>query len=466
MANYSSNKPYAVGWNGVRDKYEIVPDYSNPLPPRNVFVTNPYVVGALDIRWDSPLDSPENSKWKIEGVNIYRSEDSEAGPFEKINSDPIETLFLRDQTINKLIVDEDVKSSLHKGSNPVAEWAFTTRNTPIVKQNSQNILADTSADVLVKIDNGDGKGLVPVPAFSVNGRTGEIFLITNPVYNPETKKIEDPRLPSTPDSKITCTYWHNTNHVRSDLVPRFFYKVTTVGRDAVGNVFETSLDKVVPANVFQIEKPHYIWKGIIAKNRYLLEQFGERVKLFMRKEMGKQCPNYSDTHKQATDSSTCTICYGTGIVGGYQGPFDIVIAPPEAEKHIDLTDIGLKLNFTFESWTGPSPMLRSRDFIVRQTGERLMIGSVTPQGAKGSIFQQHFMLNYRDSKDIIYSVPVYKSHCSGDSRISQNTVIPVSDDTRGINNPVTPDSPVIPEHKSERANTDKGRTIDYENVTW
>jgi hypothetical protein len=86
----------------------------------------------------------------------------------------------------------------------------------------------------------------------------------------------------------------------------------------------------------------------------------------------------------------------------------------------------------------------------------MTIGAVTPQGAMGSVFQQHFTLNYRDTKDILYKVPIYGGE----------KLVPQADDTRGVNRPITDASPVIPDYKSERASTDKGRTIEYENVVW
>ena len=465
MTDYKCNKPYSPSWNGVKSKYEIVIDTTKPLPPRNIFVTTPYVTGILDIRWDNPLESPENSKWEILGVNIYRSEDSECGPFQVVNSSPIEILYFRDQTSHKLVTDENVMPRLNPGNNPRGEWVVKTLHTPIIKEGSQNILVEDPSDVVVKIDNGDGQGLLNVPAYKINARTGEIFLLTNKFFNPETKKLEDPRLPKAPNGKCVVSYWYNINYVKTNLVPRFFYKITTVGRDPKTNqIFETDLNNVKAVNIYDIEKPHYIWKAIIAKNRYLLEQFGERLKIFMRKEVGERCPNYSDTHGQA--HNVCPLCYGTGILGGFDGPVDITIAPPEAEKHISLTDTGLKLNFTYESWMGPSPLIRTRDFVVRQNGERLVIGSVTPQGAKGAIFQQHFTLNYRDSKDIIYQVPLDSTNRP--CYVSPTPQVPVSDDTRGVNTPITNSSPVIPDHKKDvpRSKTDKGRTIDYENVVW
>ena len=460
MANYKTNKPYSPSWNGVRSKYEYRPDINLPFPPANMFVTSPYINGILDIRWDNPLEISHNTQYEVLGVNIYRSENSEQGPFYKLNDQPIQSLYYRDKTSQRLVTDEDAINSLQSGDNAKGDWLIKCENFPLVKPGNVPELARSPQDVVVKIDNGDGS-LKVVPALKVVPEKGEIYLIKQPIFNPQTKKLEQPRLPYLPNGRIYVSYNYNTNIVRTDLMPRFFYKITTVGKNKEGKILETKLDDIMPVNVNQIEKPHYVWKGIIAKNRYLLEQFGERCKLYVRKETGEKCPNFIDTHGQSCN--TCKICFGTGYVGGYEGPIDITIAPPEAEKHIDLTDTGLKLNFSFESWTGPSPLLRTRDFVIRQNGERMTIGSVTPQGAKGSVFQQHFMLNYRDSKDIIYKVGVEEDCREG---IFSKDNVPEIDDTRNINRPVDENSPVIPEHKSEISKKDKGRSIDYENVTW
>ena len=305
MSNFNSNKPYSPSWHGVKSKYEIIPDTTKPLPPHNSFVTSPYIEGVLDIRWDNPLEIHENSNYEILGVNIYKAVDSEAGPFVKINSNPIQALYYRDETTSKLIADEDALPSLKAGNGPNGEWIVKAINIPLVKVDTQSDLAISRDDISVKIDNGDGN-LVVTPIKAVNGQTGEIFLIKESVYNPINKKIEAPRLPHPPNGRIYISYWNNTKLVRTNLIPRNFYKVTTVGRNTEGTILETPLDNVMPVNVNQIEKPHYMWKGVIAKNRYLLEQFGERVKLFIRKENGVRCKNYVDTHRQA--HNTCSIC--------------------------------------------------------------------------------------------------------------------------------------------------------------
>ncbi len=207
MADYKCNKPYSPSWNGVRSKYEIVPDKTKPLPPRNLFVTTPYVPGILDLRWDNPLESAENSQWEILGVNVYRSEDSECGPFNAMNTTPVEVLYYRDETTHKLITDEDAMPRLNPGNNPRGEWVFTTQHAPIIKEGTQNELLEDPAGITVKVDNGDGQGLLNVPAYRINARTGEVFLLTKCFFNPETKKLEDPRLPKGPDGKCTVSYW-------------------------------------------------------------------------------------------------------------------------------------------------------------------------------------------------------------------------------------------------------------------
>jgi len=280
MANYKCNKPYSIGWHGVKSKYEYNPDPNLPLPPNNMFVTSPYITGVLDIRWDNPLERSENSQYQLKGVNLYRSLDNECGPFEKINLNPIQTLYYRDQTNNQLVTNDNVTATLQKGTNAKKEWVVCTNKRPVVKEEGQSVLATSPEDVDLKIDRlGDGN-LQTVPIKKINGSTGEIFLITQPIFNPRTKKFDAPVLPDQPNSKVYVTYRYNSNLIRNDLYPRYFYKITTVGVSKEGKEVETKLDDVMAIHVHQLEKPHYIWKGIIARNRFLLEQLGERVKIF------------------------------------------------------------------------------------------------------------------------------------------------------------------------------------------
>ena len=77
-----------------------------------------------------------------------------------------------------------------------------------------------------------------------------------------------------------------------------------------------------------IEKLDYIWREAVRRNRWILDQGGERIKIFIRKAVGISCGCSSDTHRHP--SATCEVCFGTGIIDGYDGPFDSIIAPDDA----------------------------------------------------------------------------------------------------------------------------------------
>lgn len=440
----------------------IIAKTSNLYPngPRNVFCVHPFVEGALDIRFDNPTIDPDNKAFDIIGVHVYKSPNSEFGPYIRLTETPIQTLTYRDRVTNELIVDEDVTSNfVSRGDNERGEYIFKTQHRPIVKDSPHLEYASDTKDIVVKIDTGDGQ-LITTPIYRVIGSTGEVFLITSGYYDHTTRQNIPARLPdfNNPSSKVLCTYRHNTNRVTTRIDTRIFYKVTTVAtRKDTGEQVETPINQVEGETFQQVERINWIWREAIRRNRWILQQAGERVKVFIRKWMGTRCPDWSDTHKRSYHD--CPICYGTGYVGGYVGPFDIIIAPPEAERNLELGEPGLRLNFAFTTWTGPSPLLSQRDFIVRPNGERFGVGSITPEGAHGAIFQQHFDVQYIDTKDVRYKVPIYPE-------ATIEGPIPEIDNTREppgttSDSPVITDKPEIPDKREI-----KGRTITFENIEY
>jgi hypothetical protein len=93
-------------------------------------------------------------------------------------------------------------------------------------------------------------------------------------------------------------------------------------------------------------------------------------------------------------------------VGGYEGPYDVIIAPPETEKSVNLMDVGLHVTYDWQTWTGPYPLLNDRDFVVRNNNDRLYVSHVNAQGGRGAIFQQHFNLTHIDQTDPVYHMPI------------------------------------------------------------
>ena len=153
----------------------------NPFPPANVQVVSPLFTGALDIRWDDPRINPCNSAFDIVGVNIYRSDTTERGPYTRINRFPVGANFYRDMTDNAFAEQETVlwpQDYISRGESANgSRFTFKTKRCPIVKKDGQAITANSPADVQVTI-NG-----VIVPVHEVFGTTGEITLINTQTFD-------------------------------------------------------------------------------------------------------------------------------------------------------------------------------------------------------------------------------------------------------------------------------------------
>lgn len=440
---------------------------SLPFPPHSVSVIFPFTTGLMDIRWADATLLPENSSFQIVGYNVYRSFDSEAGIFEKVNEDPIEILSFRDSTINKFEMDEDVSDRLIRGTTSgFGEWYFTTKNKPIVKSFlDKKIYADTPNDVVVKVDNRDGKGLIEVPIKQVIGVKGEIHLISTAVFDPVLQKLFEPRLPVSELDTIVCSYHYNMVDLNQNFNRRIFYKVTSVCKDKTGATLETDLRNVKAQSFLQGESIDFVWREAIRRNRWILEQGGERVKILPRKWAGHVCTEGGTPLHNSRGKADCPMCYGTGFINGYERAIDIIIAPPDEEKKIEFADLGVSVNMVYETWTGPSPLIQKKDIIIRSTGERYFVGNVKYVGSRGNYLQQHFTLSQADFRDIVYQIPL-----EGGPVVKEliDKPMPPKDTTRTCADlPI--DSPVIPSDKTaytprEKTEQDKGRTITYENI--
>jgi hypothetical protein len=400
---YTTNRD----WNITDLEYTKTPW---PLPPLNLFVVNGYQPGVFDLKWDDPSILAINGRFKILGVNLYRSFDSEFGPFHRISEMLVCSTFWRDRTDNELIVEEDVSDKFilrgECGTNNRPQWIFKTLHCPIVKEGSQAVTADSPEDVTVHIDG------VPVMPLRVHGFSGEVEINPYIYANVATQNL-DPSLVPGPDSRVTVTYRRNRSLLRKDLGQRVFYRATTVGvplncdlsQIRCEHLVETPLEEASATSSMEIEKLDWIWRESVRRNRFILEQGGERVKMFIRKNVGFPCPCVPyEHHKQPLND--CTKCFGTGFLGGYEGPYDMLIAPDDAERRISQKDTGRTLEHMYEVWTGPSPILSQRDFLVKINGERYSVGPVRFPSNRGMVLQQHFNIGHLDEKDIRYKVPV------------------------------------------------------------
>lgn len=450
--------PYATQRDRTPDELEIAKT-PWPMPPLNLFLTSGFRPGTFDLVWDDPAQLALNSHFIICGVNIYRAFDSEYGPYHRISHVPIGSRFWRDQTDNELVVEEDVTDQFiitnTSGTGSFSpRYVFRTRNKPIVKEGSQAVPANSPWDVEVKID-GQRAAIL-----QVMGSAGEVELDPHSYENVATQKLDEAVVPK-PSSRVTCTYRYNRSLLRTDLIQRVFYRIVTVGLPIEcdlstvqpQDLVETPLEKAAATSSAEIEKLDYMWREAVRRNAWILDQGGERVKVFLRKNVGLPCPCYQDEyHKQP--QGDCLICYGTGIVGGYEGPYDIIVAPPDAEKKITQKDIGRTVENSYEVWTGPSPLLAHRDFLVKLNGERYSIGPVRMPTNRGMVLQQHFNIGFFDEKDIRHKVPM-----DNPAKYSAVQFVPSGPEY---------EAEAEPTHKAEIPDEREreGRTPAWENITY
>jgi hypothetical protein len=429
-----------------------------PAPPLNLFLTSGYLPGVFDLIWDDPSNLSLNSRFTICGVNLYRSFDSEFGPFDRITDLPLGSIFWRDQTDNVLVLEEEVTDDqwLLRGIETTEfhgpRFVFRTVRNPIVKSGSQNIPANSAEDVQVRVDG------VLATILRVDGAHGEIEIDPSPYPDVGTQKLTTPVVPGT-GSRVTVTYRYNRSLVRTDLMQRVFYRITTVGVPASMPIdmirpeclVETPLERAVSTSNAEIEKLDWIWREAVRRNHWILDQGGERVKVFLRKHVGQSCPCIQNsTYKQPIND--CGLCFGTAILGGYEGPYDVVIAPDDAERRITQRDTGRTVEHTYEVWTGPTPLLSMRDFIVKIDGERYSLGPIHRPSNRGMMLQQHFSIGHLDEKDIRYSVPIDRPR----SVTELAPIVPPQ------NYPAAPtDKPGIPDERELR-----GRTATWENIVY
>ena len=256
----------------------------------------------------------------------------------------------------------------------------------------------TGADIIINIDGQDIKPL------KADGSRGQVWLNTSKIYDPVSHISSPAILPGT-GSTVICKYYYNSNFVQTNLNRRLYYKLCTYGYDVIDKIrIETPIGSAPVLSLEAMSEAEPVWQEAMNRNNFILEQGGERVKLFLRKWAGELCPNNSPEHKSTLND--CTLCFGTNYIGGYTGPYDILIASPSEAKSLEATPEGYKSAFTFETWTGPSPLISQRDFMVRKNGDRFAVGAVNLTTVNGAPLQQQFNLSIIQSRDIRYSVPL------------------------------------------------------------
>ena len=238
-----------AGWYKSRTAY--------PLPPLSTSAISPYLKNKIDLRWENPSIRHENEGWIVRGVNIYRSEASDLGPYRRVNLTPVGGTFFRDENHTFTIHNEVVNTWISKGDQAERAYRFKTVN-PISSSSELGTPSVSPKDVLVTID-GD-----ITPVHMVLGELGEVSLLEYTLPNAKNLREESFPHPIKEDSEVLVSYigYNPSNRVRLGVDKKDYYRITTVAEDPqTGDLFETPLDQCPPFSDREIERVDYMWRG-------------------------------------------------------------------------------------------------------------------------------------------------------------------------------------------------------------
>jgi hypothetical protein len=374
---------------------------SYPLPPLNCQCFSSFIVGSFDIRWTNPAMLCENTNFNAIGVNVYRSFDSEFGPFVRLTPVPIGTTFFRDKTEVAVALQESVSSFVARGNSTDVDgrYIFRVKNKPIFVERYPGITDCENLSVFVTV-NG-----IQAPIKGIDQENGMIELVNTYTYDVTNQTRIPPVVPTQDSDVVLCSYKYIKNLVKSDLDARIFYRITTVAVDkTTGQLIETPLERAAQTHNKEVEKLDWIWREAVRRNSWILDQGGERVKIFIKKLVGQPCGCSSDYYKQG--KTGCLKCFETRILGGFDGPFDAIISPDDGERNVAQTNRGRRVDHSYDTWTGPNPVLSQRDFLVKLNGDRFAVGPVRVPSNRGMQLQQFFRISSLDEADVRFKVPV------------------------------------------------------------
>ena len=212
----------------------------------------------------------------------------------------------------------------------------------------------------------------------------EYFWVSKVVNGTETFLNEEP--------------WTSSNQIESDF------------RKTIISPIETSDAFPETENIEEAMKD--VLTRIQTDMKFILQNSGAKVLVYMRRwgtdapwGIPCSCGNPTDADNQFQGRTNCSLCFGTGVLGGYYYPMELFMSfNTKPAKNFQGNVYGLKVFQTFDSWSicKSTPILRSGDLIVTELeGERYEINQVeVTKPIRGVAVTQHFSLNLLAQNDI------------------------------------------------------------------
>lgn len=200
----------------------------------------------------------------------------------------------------------------------------------------------------------------------------------------------------------------------------YYYAVTW--EDQLG--VESPVTEATMVRAHPVVRSAWVWNYILEnqrRKRWWLNQVGEWVYLCKRKLAGTVCNACRDVRTRQISSSFCTVCYGTGIEGGYV-TFLTKLRLRSQTDTVKSLPLGLSLPQDIIAWNVDWPPLSGGelgDFFVREDGGRYVLQDVHGQSIQGYRQYQMAKVAYIDPGNPLYLFPMPTENMRVDSQSYQ-----------------------------------------------
>lgn len=370
-----------------------------------LLVINSSYVGSRDLWW---VDDPEATK----GYNIYRAYDHPSN-WKKLNRGIWRGHFWRDQAyLEEVEFIVRPKDWVEQGE--LGRWGFKLPEIPY-----SNIVATRP----MVANNPDDVRLVLTDMFNnkTEVRPTEVRALDQTVWFPMDNTlakggaVSDTAVVST--DSITVANYAGIQEVRVffkrlanyvDIytsLARQFYTVVGVGDH--GETHKPGAQGAPIVNTQEVDQITWEYKEMVNRNHWVFEQVGEPAYILFRRTRGEPCGCVRPESGLGTPRHGCKVCFETGVVGGYYGPYDLLYVPPDTALVRELDEGGgIKATRESKSYLTNTPIVQDGDLIVRRTGERLVIHGVTYKQPRGILLQQDFGVQLLTEGDTRYLIPI------------------------------------------------------------
>jgi len=125
-------------------------------------------------------------------------------------------------------------------------------------------------------------------------------------------------------------------------------------------------------------------------------EIGRESLVYRKRTTGQACPNCWDPVEERVKRRDCSICYGTGVIGGFYPPLRVLIQY-HPSRRANMVEGSIREIIYVDASMGHFPVVSPRDVIYEiGTGNWYLVNQVSPREHLRTIIMQQLVLRVLD----------------------------------------------------------------------